>query len=625
MMNPSFHPATVSTVSPALEQRTLNELRKAHIIIADHTVIQSGSCEELLNCFGPGLRRYGKKVLIPSTAMVRLKQEAHTDPAARHALEALSKFYDYGIADKMEDNAPADTPERDAVLALIVLIRRTSDNHPRQILLLSEDEDLMQECARLNSLHSQRGGMVIVKRIGRNGILCQPAFLHKSVPAAPSLPADTLLPLDVVPVEGDEVWDVGHTTSIHLGRRIGGGGEADIYEVEGYPTLLAKIYHADRHTLSRWQKVEKLTALDWDDPRVKKPLLTLYGSTAESSPGAGFCGFLMNTAQGIPLAETVFIPHQLEQDHPDWNKYHLVLMAIAILDVLFEAHRRGLLVGDLSGNNILVGDTPDQITFVDVDSWCVGHFNTEVETEGFLAPELIRTSHPDQRTLESEYFSLAVLLFELLVTPGRSPYADGGDLLQNTLEGRFAYPLHADSDIMPPAPFIYCWSHIPFLMKDLFYQTLSANGARYAPEKRPTVQEWRRACVTWKRMFDTDHIADRESYRILPTRHKIPFGSKAVTCTLCGKSVEQDYSRQAADGKWYCRACLNIAVETPCACGAPIRYSNYDLYIRRIPCPEHCAECAARLQAPPRVTVSRNHPTHASLDQLLQRNESYTL
>ena len=111
MMNPSFHPATVSTVSPALEQRTLNELRKAHIIIADHTVIQNGSCEELLNRFGSGLRRYGKKVLVPSTAMVRLKQEACTDPAARHALEALSKFYDYGIADKMEDNAPADSAD----------------------------------------------------------------------------------------------------------------------------------------------------------------------------------------------------------------------------------------------------------------------------------------------------------------------------------------------------------------------------------------------------------------------------------------------------------------------------------------------------------------------------------
>ena len=189
MMNPSFHPAAVSTVASALEQRTLNELRKAHIIIADHTVIQSGSCEELLNRFGPGLRRYGKKVLIPSTAMVRLKQEARTAPAARHALEALSRFYNYGIADQMEDNAPADTPERDAVLALIVLIRRTSDNHPRQILLLSEDEELMQECARLNSLHSQRGGMVIVKRIGRNGILCQPPIL------TPAFPAPSLIPI----------------------------------------------------------------------------------------------------------------------------------------------------------------------------------------------------------------------------------------------------------------------------------------------------------------------------------------------------------------------------------------------------------------------------------------------
>lgn len=604
----------------AERETTCTELRKNELILGDSSAAISGKLEHFLTGSGTDLKRLGKKLLVTRTTQAVLRNCADSHPTARRALDILAHGYDEGIVDRMEDNMPDNTPERDAIVALLARLRCSGENHVCPILLIAEDERLLEECFQLNQLQSQRGGMINVRRLSLYGTFLQPEFLRTVQMNALAQEADELLPLDHVPKEGDEVWDAGHCTTIRLGSRLAGGGEADIYRVEGYPGLLAKIYHADRHTRTRFQKVTKLAEMDLDDPRICKPLLALYGPSDASTPGAGFCGCLMRAAVGIPLSESIFIPRQLEQDHPDWDKSHLVRTAVAILDVLYEVHRRGLLVGDLSGNNILVGSTPEQIAFVDVDSWCVGNLGTAVETEGFLAPELIRAGNLGLRTMESEYFAVSVLLFELLVTPGRNPYTDGGDLLQNILEGRFAYPLGNDTGVTPPAPYIYCWSHIPYHMKYLFHESLSANGSCYAPEQRPTVQEWSRACRKWKRMFDTEHIADKESYRIIPTRHKIKYGSVAVTCALCGKEKNQDYCQKAEDGTWYCSQCLHVAVEGSCECGAPIRYSNYDRYILRKPCPEYCEECEARRKAPPKIVVGEKRSAQEQLLQVLMQN-----
>lgn len=603
------------------QEKNRTELRKHGIILMDSSVVVSGEMEPFLANSGKDLQKLDKKLLIIRTTQNCLRNNAESQPAARRGLELLARGYDEGIVDLMEDNMPEGTPERDAMVALLARIRCAAENRSCSILVISEDEELLKECNQLNQLSSQRGSTISTVCLSPNGIFMKPEFLRVAEMGAKSKEPDELLPLDCVPTTGEEVWDAGHCTSIRLGKHLTGGGEAEIYQVDGYPGLLAKIYHENCHTRSRFQKVAALAAMDWDDSRICKPLLPLYGVSAQTGVGAGFCGYLMRAAEGMPLSETVFIPRQLELDHPDWDKSHLVRLAVAILDVLYEVHSRGLLVGDLSGNNILVGSSPEQIAFVDVDSWCVENWVTPVETEGFLAPELIRMGTPGVRTLQSEYFALSVLLFELLVTPGRNPYTDGGDLLQNILEGSFPYPLGEDNGVVPPAPYIYCWSHIPYQMKYLFHETLSVNGCYYAPERRPNVQEWSRACRSWKRMFDTDHMADRESYHIIPTRHKIRYGSVAVTCALCGKETDQEYARTSVDGKWYCQSCLRIAVEGSCICGAPIRYSNYDRYILRKSCPEYCEECVARRKAPPKVTPNRRRSEQEQLLQVLLQKE----
>ena len=526
--------------------------------------------------------------------LVREEQENGLDETTRKNVQLLLQSWSEGLVEAVLDDAPAGTPEMDAIVAYCTENRHAPDGRNQKIMVISADEKAIPQYLAINAQRSQKGGIVIVKTLDESGNLCRPGSLVCPREAEPDF--GTQLPLDHVPTEGDAVWDAGRTASLRLGSRIGGGGDADIYEVEGQPELAAKIFHSGCNTYGRMRKLISMVAMHIEDERICAPGLVLYGDSAETTPGAGFCGYLMPRAEGFPLSESVFIPDQLAQDHPDWDKRHLIQLAKNILDVICNVHEMGMLVGDLSGNNILVGNSPEEIRFVDVDSWSVGRYSTSVTTEGFLAPELLCSGQPDLRTVEGENFSVAVLLFQLLVTPGRSPYDDGSDLTRNILEGRFQYPFKDHNGIEPPIPYIYCWSHIPYRLKELFYETLDSGGSRNAPEKRPSTAEWLRQCCWWKRQFDIGHVADPESFRILPTRHKIEYGKTAVTCAICGKKVDQDYCKQDEEGTWYCNECLKMTVEGVCECGRPIYYSFYNRCIEHKPAPTHCPACTARLQ-----------------------------
>lgn len=574
------------------------QLEQMDLVLIDAATLRSPGFEPFLRKSAHFLQAQGRTltILAPSRRLLSraMRENGCPDDITQGNVRLLLQARSRGLVTEAMEDVPADTPEVDAVTAYCTEKRHAADGRSQKILVLSADEDAIPQYLAINSQRSQKGGVVIVKTLDDEGRLCQPDCLVRPRGEEPA--PGTPMPLDHIPAEGDEVWDAGRTASLHLGSRIGGGGEADIYAVEGHPDFAAKIYHAGCNTYARLRKIARLISKHIEDSRVCAPGLLLYGSSSETTPEAGFCGFLMPRAQGIPLAESVFIPDQLALDHPGWDKRDLLRLAQNILDVICDAHDRGMLIGDLSGSNILVGDTPEDVCFVDVDSWSVGRYPTTVATEGFLAPEILRAAQPDLRTVEGENFSVAVLMFQLLVTPGRSPYADGGSLTQNVLDGRFQYPFRDHNGVEPPAPYIYCWSHIPYRLKELFYDTLDADGKRYAPADRPSAAEWLRQCGWWMRQFNIGHVSDPESFCILPTRHKIEYGKTGVICAICGKKVDQDYCTQDEEGTWYCNECLKMTVEDVCACGRPIYYSFYNRYIEHKPAPTCCPACMARAQ-----------------------------
>jgi Ca-activated chloride channel homolog len=116
---------------------------------------------------------------------------------------------------------------------------------------------------------------------------------------------------------------------------------------------------------------------------------------------------------------------------------------VAILaDALQYAHEHGLVHGDLSSNNVLMGDdgTPRLTRFrltERLNDMVVGN-------PCRLAPELIRGDGPP--TAQTDLYSLGVILYELLT--GVLPYRGGGaSLIQNILRGGPPSPRKIQRDV----------------------------------------------------------------------------------------------------------------------------------------------------------------------------------
>ena len=69
--------------------------------------------------------------------------------------------------------------------------------------------------------------------------------------------------------------------------------------------------------------------------------------------------------------------------------------------------------------------------------------------------------------------SVATLLF-MLMLPGKTPYAQKGgeDPITNIKNMDFSYPCGDKSNKKTPdGPWGYCWSHLPYKLKEAFYET----------------------------------------------------------------------------------------------------------------------------------------------------------
>ena len=134
----------------------------------------------------------------------------------------------------------------------------------------------------------------------------------------------------------------------------------------------------------------------------------------------------------------------------------------------------------------------DSVTLIDCDSWQVNAagktFRCPVAAPDMLAPELQgKELGKISRTLESEYFSLAILIFKSLML-GRHPYdvVGGAGPVENIRKGYFPYGQGGGG--IPKGPWFNIWSHLPFKLKEQFIRTFKDGAQDSAP--RTTITEW---------------------------------------------------------------------------------------------------------------------------------------
>ncbi|AXT84669.1 hypothetical protein C6I20_05330 [Aeromicrobium sp. A1-2] len=377
-------------------------------------------------------------------------------------------------------------------------------------------------------------------------------------PSAAIKPPDQAIQVESFPGEGDEAsfQRPGSNGNLVLGERISRGKEGSVYEVDGEPHLVAKIFKKGKLTTHRKQKVELMV-----QHKVWLPGICFPESTV--SYEGEFVGFTMRRAQGANvLNDTIFIPQELDRLYPDWTRRDLVDVCLSFLKRVKALHDLNILIGDINPNNVMLGKQKDA-WIIDIDSVQVEGYPCPVGWDEFTAPEILGGVQ-GLRSIEHEYFAIAVLLFMIMMT-GTFPYENSGsdDTTQNIKSGLFPYGFDGKSerDLQPPLRWLYVWSHLSRELKGNFWHSFHRDGDRYSNGHRKTVDEWIEAFEKFKTTL-SDRSVDPESLKIFPIRRKAELGAELLDCPQCaGAKLIAQYSIGEGPAKEFrtpsaCNKCL---------------------------------------------------------------------
>lgn len=542
---------------------------------------------------GPFLKKYHKKIIIACAVLQELEKypQKATDRDRKAAqaksdevLRDLAIYQANGLIQVCGD--ANDSTVADAVFVSAVSKLRCRNN----VLLITQDARLLKEVDRLNYSESVRNiKKVRVRHINQDGFLRRPKGVGQvstpggSTPqshsraAAANLPAagtpfapgtvvqggkGELLKVTLSPLTGNslEAEMPGGTRRITLGKRLGGGGEGDVFETD--TPLVAKIYKPQCTTAHKRDKLRLMLAHGVACPGVCFPQALLYNSKHE------FVGYLMPRAQGHEL-QSLFNKTLLQKYFPAWKKEDLVQLCLTILQKVEYLHRMNIVLGDINANNILAV-SPQEVYFVDTDSYQVENYPCPVGQELFTPPELLGKNYADfLRTPQQERFSLAVLLFLVLML-GKHPYSrqGGGAPAENIKQGLFPY---AAGEIkgrnVPQGDWVYMWSHLSRAVKEAFHATFQKSGEHYAPATRLTPREWGQLLNRYLHGLKGGmQQADPMSNELYPTRYKISKDTPQGRCKQCGKDFALTELKYGL-----CQECSKKVKTIHCrSCGSPM-------------------------------------------------------
>lgn len=314
-----------------------------------------------------------------------------------------------------------------------------------------------------------------------------------------------------------------------LARRLGAGGEAEVFEVEGRPSLAYK-----RFRVPSPRRAEKLRVMLEHPPRDAeagghvaiawpRELVTARDGTVE--------GFLMpriDLSRTVPLFQ-VYNPASRLQIAPAFTWRYLLRTARNLAAIVDSLHAAGYVIGDINESNFLVNRRALAV-LVDCDSMQVRDPATGVVHRGgvgkpeFTAPELhgLDLSTVD-RTPESDAFALAILVFQLLhegVHPFAGIWKGGGeppDVAERMRRGLFPY--RRGAGVAPP-PRALGPDVLPPELRRLVRRTFTTGVRR--PAARPSAGQWAAAL---ERADATLRVCGRSPHHV--------FGGHRRRCPWC--------------------------------------------------------------------------------------------
>lgn len=404
----------------------------------------------------------------------------------------------------------------------------------------------------------------------------------KQVVLQGSLPGEGTLKGQAVSIK--VVADDGvHRRHIRLTKKIGEGGEGSVFETDlaTKSSYVAKVYSRRKLVDTKIDKIKLMLTKSIELAGVCFPVALIKNELSEP------VGFLMPRANGVELGKSVFMPKLLQLKFPSWTRRDTIQLCITILEKIKYLNERGIILGDINGQNILIV-SPTEVYFVDCDSYQIGRYPCPAGTPHFTAPEAQgRDYNTFLRTQAMENFAIATLLF-MIMLPGKSPYAavGGASPAENIRSGNFAYESNDNSKI-PPGKWGFIWSHMSYNTRTAFVDTFRKDGQFFAPNKRMDAEQWLDVFKAYQ--HGINHMLERDpmAMDIFPTR------LKKRECKRCHNMFIPNPNRYSP----ICPDCERKEVWKSYPCSNPkcnntitlynrdkVRYQNKHL-------PEYCSAC----------------------------------
>ncbi|WP_316747562.1 protein kinase domain-containing protein [Pedobacter gandavensis] len=273
------------------------------------------------------------------------------------------------------------------------------------------------------------------------------------------------------------------------GRRIGQGGEGDVFEIKENTSLVIKIY---REVLD----VEKSDKLIFMSTLVNDELTKFAAwpvDVAKDKLGH-ICGFVMRKLEAYVPLHNLFSPMDRKKLFPDKGYNFLIHVARNLAIAFHKIHQLGIIVGDVNEANILV-NSGGMVSLIDCDSFQIKKENKyyfcEVGIPRYTPPELLVQGSFNSviRTTNTDGFSLGTLIFQLLFL-GRAPFTGINPTNQEIDEEtaikthEFAYSLKRRNKKLLPAKNSLDLSTMTSGMITLFHATFEGIV------ERPTAAMW---------------------------------------------------------------------------------------------------------------------------------------
>ncbi len=281
---------------------------------------------------------------------------------------------------------------------------------------------------------------------------------------------------------------------IHLGEKIGSGGEGNVYRIISAEKWVAKIYH-QAIDQEKQQKIKAM--IRTADETLQKVTAWPLDSLHKTKNGA-VCGFIMPDIMDYEPLHHIYSPSHRKQQFPEIDWAFLINVCRNIASAFGAIHAKGHVIGDVNPNLVFISKQTIA-RLIDCDSFQISFagktYPCEVGVAHFTPPELqgLASFKDLPRTTNHDNFGLALLIFHVLMM-GRHPFSGiYSGKTHRSLEKSIQHHLYAFSDksaiknqISPPPNSIK-----PNILSDkltlLFEKSFSEFGSKF---HRPSAKEW---------------------------------------------------------------------------------------------------------------------------------------